>query len=195
MAARVSRADELAGTPAERVCLDALRAVSGETDGAMERHCVRQFLIAERLAEDAQESVDRELLLCAAFLHDAGLYPGVATQDAYVTDGRHLAERTLEPFAWPPDRLNRCLDAVEQHHALRDRSSFGVEVELMRRADLVDVSAGLVNFGIDRWWVRNLVREIPRSGFHRFLARETWRMARERPRSLPHVFAPPGHTP
>jgi hypothetical protein len=132
----VSRADELAGTPAERVCLDALRAVSGETDGAMERHC-----------------------------------------------------------AWPPERLNRCLDAVEQHHALRDRSSFGVEVELMRRADLVDVSAGLVNFGIDRWWVRNLVREIPRSGFHRFLARETWRMARERPRSLPHVFAPPGHTP
>lgn len=186
----MSRADELVETPAERACLDALRAASGETDGPMERHCVRQFLIAERLAEDAAESIDRELLLCAAFLHDAGLYPGVATSDAYVTDGRHLTERTLEPFGWPPERLRRCLDAVEQHHALRDRASLGTEVELMRRADLIDVSAGLVNFGIDRWWIRGLVREVPRSGFHRFLAGEIARMVRERPRSLPRIFSP-----
>jgi hypothetical protein len=186
----LSRADELVQTPAERASLDALRSASGETDGAMERHCVRQFLIAERLAEDAGESVDRELLLCAAFLHDTGLYPSVKSHDAYVSDGRHLAERTLEPFGWPAERLTRCLDAVEQHHALRDRSSLGTEVELMRRADLVDVSAGVVNFGIDRWWVRGLVRDIPRSGFYPFLARAIWQMARERPRSLPRIFAP-----
>jgi hypothetical protein len=186
----LSRADELVETPAERASLDALRTASGETDGAMERHCVRQFLIAERLAEDADQHPDRELLLCAAFLHDTGLYPGVKSHDAYVSDGRHLAQRTLEPFGWPADRLTRCLDAVEQHHALRSRESLGIEVELMRRADLVDVSAGLVNFGVDRWWLRGLVRDIPRSGFHRFLATETWRMARERPRSLPRIFAP-----
>jgi HD domain len=188
----VTRADELAHTPAERACLDALRVAAQETDGAMERHCVRQFLIAERLAEDAGQSVDRELLLCAAFLHDTGLYPGVKSHDAYVSDGRHLTERTLQPFGWEPERLKRCLDAVEQHHALRDRSSLGTEVELMRRADLVDVSAGIVNFGIDRWWIRGLVRDIPRSGLHPFLAREIWRMARERPRSLPRIFAPSG---
>jgi HD domain len=187
----LTRADELVQTPAERASLDALRAASGETDGAMERHCVRQFLIAERLAEDAEQSIDRELLLCAAFLHDTGLYPSVKSHDAYVTDGCHLAERTLEPFGWEPERLTRCLNAVEQHHALRDRSSLGTEVELMRRADLIDVSAGLITFGVDRWWLRGLVRDIPRSGFHRFLARETWRMARERPRSLPRIFAPP----
>ena len=137
----MSRADELAETPVERASLAALRAVSGETDGAMERHCVRQFLIAERLAEDAGHDADRELLLCAALLHDTGLYPSVKSHDAYVSDGRHLAERTLAPFGWEPERLGRCLDAVEQHHALRDRSRMGAEVELMRRADLVDVSA------------------------------------------------------
>jgi hypothetical protein len=187
----LTRADELVQTPAERASLDALRAASGETDGGMERHCVRQFLIAERLAEDAEQSIDRELLLCAAFLHDTGLYPSVKSHDAYVTDGCHLAQRTLEQFGWEPERLTRCLNAVEQHHALRDRSSLGTEVELMRRADLIDVSAGLITFGVDRWWLRGLVRDIPRSGFHRFLARETWRMARERPRSLPRIFAPP----
>ena len=186
----MSRADELAQTPAERASLDALRAVSGETDGAMERHCVRQFLIAERLAEDAGRDADSELLLCAAFLHDTGLYPSVKSHDAYVSDGRHLAERTLAPFGWEPERLSRCLDAVEQHHALRDRSSMGAEVELMRRADLVDVSAGVVTFGIDRWWIRGLAREVPRAGFHRFLAHAIWQMARERPRSLPRIFSP-----
>jgi HD domain-containing protein len=186
----LSRADELATTPPERASLAALRSAGGETDGAMERHCVRQFLIAERLAEDAGQSVDHELLLCAAFLHDTGLYPGVKSHDAYVSDGRHLAERTLEPFGWERVRLVRCLDAVEQHHALRDRSSLGAEVELMRRADLIDVSAGLITFGLDRWWLRGLARDLPRTGFHRFLARETWRMARERPRSLPRIFSP-----
>jgi HD domain len=189
----VSRADELAETPAERACLEVLRNAAGETDGVMERHCVRQFLIAERLAEDAGEEADHELLLCAAFLHDVGLYPSVKSHGAYVTDGRRLAEHTLERFGWPPERLRRCLDAIEQHHATRSRWSYGLEVELMRRADLIDLSAGLIAFGLDRWWVRGLVRDIPRNGFHRFLVRETWRMARERPLSLPRIFAPPAH--
>jgi hypothetical protein len=60
----------------------------------------------------------------------------------------------------------------------------------MRRADLVDVSASVITFGLDRWWLRGLYRELPRSGFHRFLAKEIWRMARERPRSLPRIFWP-----
>jgi hypothetical protein len=54
----------------------------------------------------------------------------------------------------------------------------------------VDVSRGLVRFGLDRWWLRTVYRELPSTGFHRFLARETWRMARERPRTLPRIFAP-----
>ena len=40
------RAEELVETGAERASLDALRAATGQTDGTMERHCVRQFLIA-----------------------------------------------------------------------------------------------------------------------------------------------------
>jgi hypothetical protein len=191
----LSRADELAQTPAERASLDALRSASGETDGAMERHCVRQFLIAERLAEDGAQSVDRELLLCASFIHHAGLFPSVASHESYLVDGRRLFERTLEPFGWPPERMQRGLDAVEQHHALSSRWSWGAEVELMRRADLVDVSRGLVRFGLDRWWLRTLYRELPSSGFHRFLARETWRMARERPQTLPRIFAPRAQAP
>jgi hypothetical protein len=44
-------ADELVCTDAEALALEALRAATGETDGDMERHTVRQYLIAERLAD------------------------------------------------------------------------------------------------------------------------------------------------
>src|SRR5919201_776597 len=98
----------------------------------MERHCARQYLIAERLG----------------------------------------------------------LDAVEQHHALQSRWSWGAEVELMRRADLVDVSSGVVTFGVHRWWLRQLFRTVPRDGFYPFLGRAIWQMARERPATLPRIFRP-----
>jgi hypothetical protein len=186
----MSRADELATTSAERASLRALRSATGETDGVMERHCVRQYLIAERLGEDAGLEFDHELLLCAAFLHDAGLFPSVSTGDVYVSDSRRLTERTLAPFEWPPERLERCLDAVEQHHAPRARWNLGAEVELMRRSDLVDVSGGLIAFGLHRWWLRTLYRQIPRDGFYALLAREVWRMARERPATLPRIISP-----
>jgi HD domain len=183
-------ADDLVTTDAERACLDALRAATREPDGAMERHCVRQFLIAERLGEAVFGEVDRELLLCAALLHDAGLYPGVSTGDVYVTDGRRLAERTLPPFGWPPSRLALCLDAVEQHHALGSRWDWGAEVELMRRSDLVDVTGGLVAFGLSRRWLRGVFRAVPRDGFWRMLSSEVLRMARERPRTLARIATP-----
>jgi HD domain len=187
----LGRADDLVTTDAELACLDVLRAATGEPDGgAMERHCVRQFLIAARLGENLPGEVDRELLLCAALLHDAGLYPGVSTGDVYVTDGRRLAERTLTPFGWPPPRLARCLDAVEQHHALRSRWDWGAEVELMRRSDLVDVTAGLVALGLPRQWLRELFRDVPRKGFWRMLSRAVLRMARERPRTLARIATP-----
>jgi hypothetical protein len=42
--------------------LEALQAAAG-SDSPLERHCPRQFVIAERLASD--RPFDRELLLCA----------------------------------------------------------------------------------------------------------------------------------
>jgi hypothetical protein len=63
-------------------------------------------------------------------------------------------------------------------------------VELVRRSDLVDVSGGLVSFGVDRWWLRNLARELPRRGFYALLAREGGRMLRERPATIPRIWAP-----
>jgi len=187
----MSRADGLATTDAERACLSALREATGAVDDPMERHTVRQFLIAERLAADRSLDADGELLLCATFLHDAGLFPGVTTGDVYIADSRRLAERTLAPFNWEPARLARCLDAIEQHHSRHSRWDWGTEVELVRRADLVDVSRGLVRFGLDRSWLRNLFREIPRRGFYRLIAAALLREGIRDPGNLPRIFTPP----
>ena len=182
-------ADELCTTPAEFAALGALRELAGPSS-AMERHCVRQFLIAERLA--GERPYDQELLLCACWLHDAGVY--IDSGAAYVTEGGLLAARVVEPFAWDPDRRQRLHDACEQHHAPRSRVSLGLEVELLRQSDLVDVSAGLVNFGIDRGWLRQLFREVPRSGFGPVLGRIAVHELRHRPASLTRVFVAPKRT-
>ena len=182
-------ADALSDTPATRAALETLRGLAG-AHGPMERHCLRQFAIAERLAGDRE--FDRELLLCACWLHDLGLYTD--SHDPYVTEGARLAARVLEPFDWPPERLQRCMDACEQHHAPRSRMALGLEVELVRRADLVDVTAGLVNFGLDRAWLRELFREVPRDGLYRLIGSAVLNELRHRPATLADVFVSPRRT-
>jgi HD domain len=182
-------ADALSATPAAHAALEALRAAAG-SQGPMERHCLRQFAIAERLAGD--RAFDRELLLCACWLHDVGLF--TPSRDPYVTEGARSAARVLGPFGWPPERLQRCMDACEQHHAPRSRVAMGLEVELVRQSDLVDVTAGLVNFGLDRRWLRHLFHEVPRDGLWRLIGAAVLNELRHRPTSLPSVFLSPRHT-
>ena len=118
-------ADALSASAAARGALEALRAAAG-SDSPLERHCLRQFAIAVRLAGGRR--FDRELLLGACWFHHLGLF--TVNRDPYVTEGARLAERVLEPFDWPPERLQRCMDACEQHHAPRSRLAMGLEVEL-----------------------------------------------------------------
>jgi hypothetical protein len=182
-------ADALSATAPAQAALAAMRAAAGST-GAMERHCLRQFAIAERLAGD--RVFDRELLLCACWLHDVGLY--TRSRDPYVSEGARVAARVLKPFGWQPERLQRCMDACEQHHAPRSRLAMGLEVELVRQSDLVDVTAGLVNFGLDRGWLRELFREVPRHGLWRLIGSALLNELRHRPASLTGVFLAPPRT-
>src|SRR5262245_65900675 len=121
-------ADALSTTPAAQAALQALRAAAG-ANGPMERHCLRQFAIAERQA--GGRAFDREMLLCACWLHDAGLY--TPSRDPYETEDARLADRVLAPIRWPTERIQRCMDACEQHHATRSRMAMDLEVEHVRQ--------------------------------------------------------------
>ena len=132
--------------------------------------------------------IDGEVLTVAAILHDIGLYAAVSTGGVYTRDGADLARAMLPRYGWTEARIERCAEAIDRHHELRSQLARGPEVEALRRADLVDVSGGLIRFGVGRTWLRRLGGEVPRRGFARELAREVGRALRERPLTLPRIF-------
>ncbi|WP_084436153.1 hypothetical protein [Aldersonia kunmingensis] len=84
----------------------------------------------------------------------------------------------LEPSARLVDDLAGAFGSVDtaaaktmvfEHHKLRPHPDWTTET--FRRADLVDVSRGLIHPGISRADVRHIVGEFPYRGFHRFLAK------------------------
>ena len=187
--ANESQGDELATTDGERDALARVRELAGATDGPMERHGVRCFLIGEKLAADSGREIDREVLLIASLLHDMGLYDGAAEGGAYVTDGRNYTERMLSGRpGWDPERLRRCLDAIERHHELRSQWEAGNEVELLRRADQVELGSGLIRYGIERSWLRELAGSVPRRGLYGEISKMLLKAVRERPLSIPKIF-------
>jgi hypothetical protein len=180
--------DELARTGAERDALDRLRAATGATDGPMERHCLRCRHIAAQIAGRNGWAIDPEALTVAAILHDIGLYPGVSRGGVYTADGAELAREMLPAHGWDSERIERCVLAIDRHHELRPQLEHGGEVEALRRADLVELSGGLVSFGVGRAWLRSLNATISRAGLAGELAREVGRALIERPLTMPRIF-------
>jgi hypothetical protein len=184
----MTNAEDLARTDSETAALAALRDATGETGGAMERHGIRVFLIADRLATARGAKVDREVLLIAGLLHDVGLYDAASHGGVYVREGAEFTAAILREHGWDEGRIRLCFDAIERHHELRSQWDRGVEVELIRRADLVDLSDGLIRFGLSREWVRDLFKSVSRQGTYRTIGFEVARVLRHRPLTLPQIF-------
>jgi HD domain-containing protein len=181
-------AEEAVKTAAEGEALEAVRRASGEVDGAMERHGLRVFLIACELAERRGLEVDREVLLVSGLLHDLGLYDEISTSGVYVTEGAEFATALVSRHGWDEPRMRLLHDAIERHHEVRSQRSAGEEVELIRRADLVDVSNGLVAAGLPRAWLRELFATVSRDGTYREIGRMVGHALRHRPLTMPRIF-------
>ncbi len=184
-------ADDLVSTAAEIAALAALRRAVGTADSVMERHCVRVFFIVERLAALLGRPIDREVALCACLLFEIGAYPAAATGDVYTRDGARHALEVLRPFGWSRARRQRCADAIERHHQLRPQWTLGAEVELLRRADLVDTAPALFRGPITKDWLTQLFVRVPRAGLYRHVAALVAGMLRDRPATIRRIFSPP----
>ena len=184
----MTRAEDLLRTDSEAAALAKLREITGEAGGPMEHHGLRVFLIADRLATAREANVNRELLLIAGLLHDIGLYDEASRGGVYVLEGAEFTAELLRAQSWDEGRIRVCFDAVERHHELRSQWDRGAEVELIRRADLIDVSAGLVRFGLSREWLKDLFDSVSRSGTYRTIGSEVARVLRHRPLTLPQIF-------
>lgn len=179
-------ADELARTALEQRALAEVRDASGVVDGPMERHGVRCFLLIEPLAQTRVVEIDRKVALCAALVHDLGIYPSVSAGGVYVDESAELATRLFAEAE--PQRGRVCADACRYHHALADQSSRGIEVELLRLADQIEVGGGVRRCGLSRAEIRRIGEVVPRDGFYREIGRLLVRALRDRPATLPKIF-------
>jgi hypothetical protein len=180
--------EDLVRSDSDVAALAKLREVTGQAGGPMERHGLRVFLIADRISTARGLEVDRELLLIAGLLHDIGLYDEASHGGTYVVEGAEFTADLLRDMHWDEGRIRLCFDAIERHHETRSQWDRGAEVEVIRRADLVDLSSGLVRFGLTHEWLRDLFESVPRDGTYATIGREVASQLIHRPLKFAQIF-------
>ena len=125
-----------------------------------------------------------EALQIAAAFHDLGIWTD-NTLD-YLPPSVLLAAHYLE--SRQRGDLNEQVSAlILEHHKVRPyRSAHAQTVEPFRQADLVDVSLGLVRFGLPRAFIKSVQSTFPDHGFHAMLIKLSARQLLRTPlRPLP----------
>lgn len=127
----------------------------GDLDGyrGYRGHVYRVFNLARSLAAATGDEIVDKLAVAAAF-HDLDVFagldylaPSIRAQDAWLRD--------TERQAWADDLAV----VVAEHHRLTPyRGPAAALAEPFRRADLVDLSAGRLRFGLPREYVRSVRR-------------------------------------
>lgn len=144
---------------------------------AYKAHVYRVMNFARALSPDTPERDDK-LAIAVAF-HDLAafdtidyLVPSIEAQDAWL-------QRTSRQ-AWSDELVL----IVAQHHRLSTYGSgrpHAPLVEAVRRADLVDVSQGLIRFGLSKAYVDEVRASFDaRVFFRRVIPSGTWRAIRQR---------------
>ncbi|HEX4871904.1 MAG TPA: HD domain-containing protein [Nevskiaceae bacterium] len=167
--------------------LDALfapwREALGEDYAAYRNHVCRLLHFCEALAPAPLSEEDRRRLMIAGVYHDLGIWSD-GTVD-YLPPSRTRAEQHLQAEgrgAW----IEEVGLMIDEHHRLRRaRAPAYPLVEVFRQADLIDVSLGLIRFGLPRETVRAVRRAFPNAGFHRRLMRLAGVWFRAHPLSPP----------
>jgi len=157
--------------------VDAHAAALGRDRDAYRNHTYRVLNLCMMWAGVDAGALER-VAIATAF-HDLGIWtdrtfdylqPSVALAVAHLnTSCRH---------AWIPE----VAEMILQHHRVRRyQSSVHPLVEPFRRADWVDVSGGILTFGVPRARLRRLYATWPSAGFHRRLAELGLRRLRTHP--------------
>lgn len=130
------------------------------------------------VADDGDQESLETISLAAAF-HDLGIWTD-HTFD-YLAPSRRLAD------AWLASRAHTgSADVIGtmicQHHKITPwRGDGGGLVECFRRADLADVSRGLLRSGLPRELLREVNATFPNAGFHRLLLKLSFERLKRHP--------------
>ena len=125
---------------------------------------------------------EREKLIIAGCFHDLGIWAN-GTFD-YLAPSIALAKAYVEKIhreQWMPE-IERMID---MHHRIRTYQDERYPlVEVFRKADWIDVSFGILAYGLPRTYIQRVKAQFPDAGFHKRLVQLTGeRFAR-------HPFSP-----
>ena len=147
--------------------LDAHAAVIGRDFTAYRNHTYRVMNLCVAQSPSTPEQLEK-IAIATAF-HDLGIWtggtfdylgPSVALARSYLVQSGRLE--------WVPEVSAMILE----HHKItpyRDHPDWLVEP--FRRSDWVDVTKGVLRFGLSRSFVREVLATWPNAGFHRLLLR------------------------
>lgn len=131
------------------------------------------------VAQSSSSAQQLEKIAIAAAFHDLGIWTD-GTFD-YLRPSIELA-RSFVAQSGRPDCLPEVSAMILEHHkisAYREHPEWLVEP--FRRSDWIDVTKGLVTFGLSRSLVRNVLATWPSAGFHRLLVRLELNQLRSHP--------------
>ncbi|WP_051637570.1 hypothetical protein [Rhodococcus sp. UNC363MFTsu5.1] len=136
----------------------------GKDRTAYRHHVERVLRLCTTLA--GGELPDPVAFGVAAVYHDLGIW----------SDGTfdYLDPSATRAVGWlrehgHADKTELVTTLIQQHHKVTSAGAARDAVEIFRRADWIDVTLGLRNFGVPRGHYRELLREFPDAGFHRRL--------------------------
>ena len=143
------------------------RAALGDGYNKYRNHVYRVFNIAIMLSMPDEENYTA-LSIAAAF-HDLGIW--TAKTFDYLSPSTALARKYLNEHGLSPLE-NLVADVINNHHKLTTYQTNDI-VEAFRKADLIDLSFGLFSFGVESTVLKELNKQFPSSGFHRFILRQS----------------------
>lgn len=162
--------------------LEAHAAELGDDFTAYRNHAYRVANLCAALNPGDDASLEK-IAIAAAF-HDLGIW--TAHTFDYLAPSIDLACAHLG-CAGHEDWRAGVGGMIREHHKIRRyRGDESPLVEPFRQADWIDVSLGLLSFGLPRARLRAIFAQWPNAGFHKRLVQLTLREARRHPlRPLP----------
>jgi hypothetical protein len=155
-------------------------AVLGDDFTAYRNHTYRVVNFCSALS--TYDPVSLEKMAIAAAFHDLGIWTD-GTFD-YLPPSERLARAYLVARG-KAEWSSEIREMIHEHHKITGyKPNPNWLVEAFRRADLVDVSLGIITFGLPRKFVREVLSTFPNAGFHKRLIQLTFS------RLLSHPLSP-----
>ncbi|MCD4719912.1 MAG: HD domain-containing protein [Desulfobacula sp.] len=146
--------------------------VIGEDFRSYKNHVYRVVNFCLRLKQDTDNEQEERIIIAACF-HDLGIWANDTfdyLQPSIVLAKEYLKRRNLEKWSVEIELM------IDTHHKIRKYEDDNHPlVEVFRKADLIDVSLGMVKFSLSTDFIGNIKITFPNSGFHKRLIQLTVR--------------------